>query len=360
MKTIKGNGVNRKRGNKVYSDEELEQCLLRLRERIGRVPTAKDITADKDSPSATSYYDRGPKTLKGWIIKVFGSYKKPKHLKYTDKYLIGEIQRFHAEFKKVPTYDSMSAAEGYPHGAVYCNRGGFGKFIQQAGFVPNKVHIYTEEELIARLKKLSAEIGRVPSSGDLREARGQNREYPDPSVYFSKMSWAEWIEKAGMTPTFRKYTDAELEFYLLKAYKQLGRAPTAEEMCELEGFPHSAPYMKRGGWSNWLKRCGIARTKRYVTKDGHITKSREEAIIDDWLFEHGIIHGYEPKYLGDCRYKADFFVGGIYYEYCGLAAKFPGYDEKMQKKLKHAKEHDMKVILIHREDLNNLEKIFVI
>ena len=208
-------------------------------------------------------------------------------------------------------------------------------------------------------KELAKEIGRVPSSGDLQRARNINRKYPDASVYFSKMPWAQWIEKAGMTPAFRKYTDKELESYLLKACKQLGRAPTAEEMCELEGFPHSAPYVKRGGWSNWLRRCGIKKTKKYVTKDGHITKSRDERIIDDWLFDNGILHGYEPKYLGNCRYRADFLVDGIYYEYCGLAAKFPGYDEKMKKKIEYAKQNDMNVVKIYRKDLNSLEKIFI-
>ena len=359
MKTNTGKGVNRKQHNKVYSDKEMEQCLLNLAERLGRIPTSQDIATDIHSPSTTSYYDRGPKNLKKWIIKVFGCYEKRSRIKYTDQFLISEIQRFYSEFNKVPTYDTMSNAEGYPHGAIYCQRGGFSKFLQQAGHIPNRIHVYTDEELIYRIKELAKEIGKVPSSKDLQRARKLNREYPDASVYFSKMSWAKWIEKAGMVPAFRKYTDAELEFYLLKAYKQLGRAPTVEDMRELEGFPHSAPYMNRGGWSNWLKRCGIKKTKRYITKDGHITKSRDELIIDDWLFDNGIVHGYEPKYLGNCRYRADFLVKGIYYEYCGLAAKFPGYDEKMQKKFKYAKEKGMEVALIHREDLNNLEKIFI-
>lgn len=357
--TGKAKGVNTSKGSNVYTDEEMGMYLLSLSKTIGRVPSARDIAEDKFGPSATSYYNRGPKSLKKWIINIFGSYKKYKPVKYTDEFLIMELQRFYKEFDKVPTFDSISIKDGYPCGAIYSRRGGFGKFLQQAGFAQNKIHTYTEDELILKIKKLSVEIGRVPSSGDLRVARLKNREYPELSAYFSRMSWAKWMEKAGMVSVFRYYTDKELEFYLLKASEQLGRTPTTEDIKELKGFPSRDVYLRRGSWSGWLKRCGLKKATRYVSKDGHITRSRDEAKIDDWLFDNGIAHGYEPKYLGDCRYRADFLVNDIYYEYCGLAAKFPGYDEKMKKKLEYAKQNGMKVVKIHRKDLNNLEKIFI-
>jgi hypothetical protein len=55
------------------------------------------------------------------------------------------------------------------------------------------------------------------------------------------------------------------------------------------------------------------------TEDGHWVRSRDEVIIDDWLYSHNIVHAYEIK-LPEKSARYDFYIpsGKVYIEFCGL------------------------------------------
>lgn len=351
-----------------YSDDDLIQYLRQLSNKTGnKIPTSEDIRADKTGPSFRIWYYRKPYSLKKWLFKVFGKFDRKGNCKYTDEVLVELLKRYYREFGKVPTCTLLDSEESYPPGGTYTRRGGIGKFLKLAGFELNKINNYSEEFLIEKLQELAKQIGRTPTTGDLGKAHKENTIYPDPSTYFRVKSWKTWIELAGLSPIpLLKYTEEDLETALKKAGEIIGRAPTSKEFDAMEGFPSSSNYMKRGGWLNWLDRCELKYTPtnnffgaKITTKDGHNVRSSEEAQIDDWLVDHSLIHFYEPYYPGQRRYKADFFVAGVYYEYCGLAGVHAKYDSRLQKKITYAKDNNIPLILIYRKDLDNLEKIFL-
>lgn len=369
----KARGVNTGGGNRVYTDEELAQYLLELQGQLGRIPTTDDLRTESrrgNGPSFRTYYDHGPKTYTGWVIRVFGKEKakqKKRRPLYTDEQLVGFLKQYLREFGVVPTFEKINAAEEYPGGAVYCARGGIGKFLKLADLPVNKVHVYDDSFLINSLELLSEKLGRSPTCGDMRKARKEDpAKWPDLSVYFRRDTWDNWLKKAGLeSVNLYKYSEEQLEEALRKAGEMFGRAPTSKEFDALEGFPGSSHYMRRGGWLAWLRRCGLQYeqpgnwfNKKITTKDGHIVKSTEEAKIDDWLFDNGIVHIYEPFYPGQKRYKADFKVGNTYYEYAGLQNQFAGYDQKLQRKMELAEKLGIKVVVILREQLNSLGDIF--
>lgn len=350
-----------------YTDVELIQYLKDLEIKLGKIPTSDDINTDKEGPSAGLFYWREPKSLKKWLYKAFGEFKREGNFKYTDDDLVEFLKKYYKEFGIVPTLERLNIVEGYPSQSSYMQRGGIGKFLKLAGFELNKINNYSEETLIEKLQKLAKHIEKSPTSGDMRRAHKDDSLYPDPTAYFRLKPWKEWLELAGLPPVnLIKYSNEVLEAKLKEAGELFGRAPTSKEFDALEGFPGASHYMKRGGWRNWLRRCNLHYErpenwfiKKITTKDGHIVRSAEEAQIDDWLAEHKIYHEYEPFYPGQKKYKADFKVGEIYYEYCGLAERFKKYDAKTQKKVDLAKQLNIKLVLFYRKDLNSLEKIFI-
>lgn len=67
-------------------------------------------------------------------------------------------------------------------------------------------------------------------------------------------------------------------------------------------------------------------------KDGHIVRSCQERLIDDWLFKNNISHFYE-KIIPNTRKSADFYIPDIdlYIEFLGLHGK-GFYDKRNQNK----------------------------
>lgn len=349
-----------------YSNADLVSYLQKLSNKLGKIPTSEEIRMDKEGPSFRIWYYRKPYSLKKWLFQIFGEFERKGNFKYTDEDLVEFLKKYHKEFGVVPTLEGLGRIESYPSQSSYLQRGGFGKFLKLAGFELNKINRYTEEVLIEKLKHIATKMRKSPTSGDMRRAHKRDASYPDLTSYIRLRSWKEWLELAGLPPVnLIKYSNDELELKLKEAGALFGRAPTSKEFDALEGFPGAFHYMKRGGWGNWLRRCDLHYErpdnwfrKKITTKDGHVVRSAEEAQIDDWLSDRKIYHEYEPFYPGQKKYKADFKVGDIYYEYCGLAGRYAKYDAKTQKKVDLAKQLNMRLVLFYREDLNNLEKIF--
>ncbi len=67
-----------------------------------------------------------------------------------------------------------------------------------------------------------------------------------------------------------------------------------------------------------IRRDGWDGGKRFECKDGHLVRSGYELRVDDWLYEHGIEHTYEPRLSFAPRYCADFLANGWYIEVWGV------------------------------------------
>jgi hypothetical protein len=96
----------------------------------------------------------------------------------------------------------------------------------------------------------------------------------------------------------------------------------------------------------------------YRTDDGHIVKSRGEALIDNWLYRHDIKHVYEPVVSVQGQYiKPDFHLPDldIYVEYWGLEGD-PEYDTRKAQKLTVYRMAGLKLEQITNDDLANLDR----
>lgn len=63
-----------------------------------------------------------------------------------------------------------------------------------------------------------------------------------------------------------------------------------------------------------------------------MVRSEPERTIDDWLYDHGLAHAYEPD-VG--RYFSDWRVGNVYVEYWGSVGMF-GVDKVAAKRAEYA------------------------
>ena len=92
------------------------------------------------------------------------------------------------------------------------------------------------------------------------------------------------------------------------------------------------------------------------TKDGHYVRSRAEVIIDDTLYDYGLVHAYEKQVPIVEDLFTDFYLpsGKVYIEYWGLE-KDPKYQERKKIKQELYKKYELKLIELVDEDILNLD-----
>lgn len=94
--------------------------------------------------------------------------------------------------------------------------------------------------------------------------------------------------------------------------------------------------------------------------DGHMVRSRAEAMIDAWLYENRIVHAYERLVRVDQKMYCDFFLPeyDLYIEFWGLESN-PKYKARKEKKLEIYRQNELRLVEIKDEHINNLDDYLI-
>ncbi len=96
---------------------------------------------------------------------------------------------------------------------------------------------------------------------------------------------------------------------------------------------------------------------KHRTLDGHYVRSRAEVIIDNLLYQYGLVHAYERKIIiGDEEVLSDFYLpaGKVYIEFWGMEGDVK-YSERKKKKIEFYKKNDIHLIQLNDNDILNLD-----
>jgi len=97
-----------------------------------------------------------------------------------------------------------------------------------------------------------------------------------------------------------------------------------------------------------------------LTIKGETVKSMAEKKIADFLYAYKIHYDYERAIkLDKIKLIPDFYLRqfGVFVEYWGLT-DYKKYKNRMKKKKRMYRKHNLKLISLYPEDLQNLDKIF--
>lgn len=102
---------------------------------------------------------------------------------------------------------------------------------------------------------------------------------------------------------------------------------------------------------------------KHRTQDGHYVRSKAEMIIDNLLYQYGIVHAYERKLPIEEDVYSDFYIPpgnwrpqGVYIEYWGLENDEKYLDRK-KKKIFLYKENELSLIELNESDVQNLDDV---
>jgi len=97
-------------------------------------------------------------------------------------------------------------------------------------------------------------------------------------------------------------------------------------------------------------------TSEYRTEDGHYVRSKAELIIDNWLYNKGIVHAYEKKLPTKENLLSDFYIPekNIYIEYWGYENQ-EQYLKRKKIKQQIYKRYNFNLIELNDNDIQNLD-----
>ena len=97
--------------------------------------------------------------------------------------------------------------------------------------------------------------------------------------------------------------------------------------------------------------------RKYRTQDGHYVRTKSEAIIDDWLYSHNIVHAYERKLPIEEDMYCDFFIpkGKCYIEYWGIENE--EYLNRKKKKCELYRRHELNLIELTEKDIEHIDDV---
>ncbi|MEY3422936.1 MAG: hypothetical protein RIR48_3265 [Bacteroidota bacterium] len=102
---------------------------------------------------------------------------------------------------------------------------------------------------------------------------------------------------------------------------------------------------------------------KHRTIDGHYVRSKAEMLIDNWLYQYGLVHAYERKLPIDEDVYCDFYIPSgngrpqaVYIEFWGFEND-PKYTERKNKKLEIYNREGLSLIQLTDADLQNIDDI---
>lgn len=255
-------------GNR-YSDEELLNELRRLADaHRGKPPTTEEM--NKEGRYSHRIYNI---RFGSWraALEAAGLELPLRYEEVSEADLIDDIQHVGTLVGGTPRFADIKELGEYQPDWYRRAFGTWNNAVEAAGFEPNVQRNVDPEEMLAELNRLGGELGRTPRQVDMaKEGRFSPSTYQDQFG-----SWNNALREAGLQPTKRQGIDEDdLLSELNRLSNELGRSPTTGDMDELGEFS-TPPYFDRfGSWYAALEAAGLEAPLRFedVSRDQLISE----------------------------------------------------------------------------------------
>lgn len=234
-------------GKKIYSREEIIKFLRKLDAKLDRPIQTLDIKKYFDAKSGPSF---------NAITKEFGTLSRARRVagtqkvylkarkrttywqKYTKEKLIAQLKALGKKLGRKPVYKDIMAESNKRTGASTSTFsvmfGNLAAAYRAAGYseIAPTARSWTDEEIVAAIKKLTKELGRFPGFHDL-EAASFAGKCPSPGTVVRRMGkLTELRVSAGfdIAKTSVRYTDDEIIAALKRFSIELGRFPNYPDL----------------------------------------------------------------------------------------------------------------------------------
>ena len=247
------------RGTKIACDELVAE-LASLASSLGRAPTSIEMDESGAFSSSTYYRHFGSWTAALEAADLSGESTTTRKL--SDEDLLAEVDRLAAVLRRPPTTTEMNELGAYSSSTYRRRFGSWADALTAAGLNPDdesRSGVTTqidERALLEELRFLAEDLGRSPTADDMCD-RGEH----SPATYLDRYeTWNAALDAAGLdTRRSRKegIGDRELIVELRSLAASLGRLPQRTEMEAQGPFSGMTYYNRFGSWQDALAAAGF-------------------------------------------------------------------------------------------------------
>lgn len=233
----------------IRRDYTNEEMLERLRDKARELGRSPHVKDLQDDENMPTFH---------MYRRCFGSFNKALILAglrpflwkdVSNEELLDLLRMKAQELGRTPMYREVQDDPDMPTPSVYEKRfGNFRNVIKRAGLKIIDWHGASNEELLELLRKKAKELGRAPTYDDVEK----DPDMPSPQTYKKRFKgFHEAIVAAGLTPiVYTKWailSKEELLELLRQKAKKLGKAPTTRDLKEDPNMPDVSVYVKNFG-----------------------------------------------------------------------------------------------------------------
>ncbi|PFJ23928.1 homing endonuclease associated repeat-containing protein [Bacillus cereus] len=244
---------NRKpyKSHKEISEQEIIKEIQKKALELGRTPKNFEVNIGS---LAINKFGSWNKALKKASLEI----SKKNH---TRSEILQLLQDYAKKNKRTPQQKDIPIH----HGVYKRIFGSWNEALRAAGLIP---YYKNNQELLEKLKRVSQELGKVPT---VTECRQLNLSVATYQRRFG--SWNKALEIAGLPIQKKAYTNEELLKILQDRARTLGRAPKCNEVKQSYTISR-----KFGSWQRALEEANLLIIKKYsYTKEELIEIVREKA-----------------------------------------------------------------------------------
>lgn len=261
--------------------------------------------------------------------------------KFTDEFLLSELNRYFCEFSKVPTHNEFETNKDFPSAKVYKNRfGSWNNGLKKAGLKLNLIMKHSKEIFINEAISFFNENGRSPRYNELSFSHAVIKNYWE--------NWSEFLIESGLKPniiTHELKTKQDGIKLLKEIYEKNNLVPTSDFVYENYGINQSWFIRKFGSFTKALFESGLIHENKILDKNEWINKSIEglNVLYEDLqrvptVFEYDIF-AKENSLIS--RRNLEESLGITYVQLCidylGDANKISKSKEQLSKELEELK-----------------------
>jgi len=172
---------------------------------------------------------------------------------YSDEELLATLRGLAADLGEQPTAADLRDRDDVPSARTYQDRfGSWTNALKAAGFNAGPV---TESELIEQLQALADEVGRTPTIDDVND----DPRLPHRWTFADRFgSFSDALEAAGFEPNQgTRQSDAALLDALEQLTRRLGRVPSGTDMNESGAYSAGAYRNRWGDWPTALRQLNL-------------------------------------------------------------------------------------------------------
>ena len=182
-------------------------------------------------------------------------FEKPQQRPVPEAELLAELRRLGSEIGKVPSEHDMTSEGGYGTSTYVKRFGSWTSALKEAGFDPHSDRERRSiDDLIAELQRLTGELGRPPTSREMDGDGAYSR-----GVYRDRFgSWNEALEVGGFERTHgTKIPREDLLEELHRLADELDRPPKTTDMREFGKYSPGVYLRRFRSWQDALRAAGL-------------------------------------------------------------------------------------------------------